>query len=182
MSQIYKNSGSGPTPPEVATSYVTDINSPAVPAANILNVIGGYTSTNNLNLIQTDGSSGGDTLTIQLTNTLQGFISTMDATPTNIITFNLGATPGIYSFAGNVEGFNTTDIAGGTYFLKIAVRTTGAAGVIIGTDFSDFFEEAAMATADAIATVVGNNLLVQVTGIAATAIDWRALINYRFVG
>ena len=40
MSQIIKNLASGPVPPAVATSYVTD-NGTAVPALNILNVIGG---------------------------------------------------------------------------------------------------------------------------------------------
>lgn len=39
MSQIYKSLSSGPVPPSVATSYVTD-SGVAVPAFNILNVLG----------------------------------------------------------------------------------------------------------------------------------------------
>lgn len=176
------NTSSGPVPPQVPTSFVTDVNSPAVPAANVLNVVGGETTANNLFGIRTDGSSGSNTLTIQQTNRIQGFISTNDATPTNIITFPLGATPGVFKFDGNIEAFNTTDIAGACYGFQIGIRTTGAAATVIGVSFDDDFEEAAMSTADFTATASGNNLIVTVTGIAAKAIDWRALTTYRFVG
>lgn len=57
MSQIIKNLASGPVPPSVATSYVTD-SGIAVPAANILNVIGGTGTT-------TSGSGNTITITVQ---------------------------------------------------------------------------------------------------------------------
>ena len=41
MSQIIKNLASGPVPPAVATSYLLDDGNSAVPAANILEVLGG---------------------------------------------------------------------------------------------------------------------------------------------
>jgi len=183
MSQIYKAlSSSGPLPPTIPTSFVTDVNSPAVPAANILDVVGGFVSTNNINLIQTDGSSGGNVLTVQLTNIVQGFVGTADATPTTIITFPLGATPGTYKFDGNIEAYDITDVAGACYGYQIGIRTTGAAGTVIGVSFDDDFEEAAMATANFTVTASGNNLLVQVIGIAGKNIDWRAIATYRFVG
>lgn len=56
MSQIFKSSLTGPVPPTVATSYVCDTGS-AVPAANILNVLGGTGSS-------TTGS--GNTVTINV--------------------------------------------------------------------------------------------------------------------
>ena len=46
MSQIIKNLASGPVPPAVPTSFVTDVNSPSVPIANIENVKGGETTAN----------------------------------------------------------------------------------------------------------------------------------------
>ncbi len=184
MSQIYKSLAAGPVPPSVPTSFVTDVNSPAVPAANILDVFGGFTSTNNINLIQTDGSSGGNVLTIQLTNIAQGFAGTNDGATHTIITFPLGATPGTYKFNGNVEAYDTTDLAGAAFEYQAAVRTTGAAGNFIGGSviYEDAFKEVAMATADINVTIVGNNLLVQVIGIAGKNIDWRAILTYRFVG
>ena len=58
MSQIYKSSAAGPVPPSVATSYVTD-NGVAVPAANILNVLGG---------VGASTSGAGNTITINVTS------------------------------------------------------------------------------------------------------------------
>lgn len=183
MSQFFIESASiSPPPPTVPTSFPTDVNSPAIPAANVLNVFGGETTANNLFGIQTDGSSGSNTLTVQLTNRVQGFISTNDATPTTIISFSLGATPGVYKFDGNIEAFNTTDTAGACYGFQAGIRTTGAAAILIGATFDDDIEEAAMATANFTVNVSGNNLLIQVVGIAAKAIDWRAFTSYRFVG
>lgn len=175
------SSSSGPIPPTVATTYVTDVNSPAVPAANILNVFGGDTTANDNEGIRTDGSSGSNTLTVQLTNRLKGTVTTIDATPTTIITFALGATPGVYTFNGDFTAFDVTDTAGASYSVVSGIRTTGAAAIEIGTQFDTNFEEAAMAAADVDVTVSGNNVIFQVTGIAAKTIDWDALFTYRFV-
>lgn len=175
------NTSSGPVPPDVPTTFVTDVNSPAVPALNILNVIGGDTTTNNDNGIQTDGSSGGNTLTVQLTNRATGQVTTVDATPTTIISFSLGATPGIFYFRGSIVAYDLTDVAGGAYDFSSGMRTTGAAATELGTEYKDVFEEAAMATADFNILASGNNLIVQVIGIAAKVINWNAEFTYRFV-
>lgn len=181
MSQIYKNLAAGPVPPTVPTSFITDVNSPAIPAANVLNVVGGSSTANSSNGIRTDGSSGSNTLTVQLTNRVQGTVTTANATPTTIISFSLGATPGVYTFSGDITAYDTTDIAGASYGVISGIRTTGAAAIEIGTQFNTNFEEAAMTTADIDVTVSGNNVVFQVTGIAATNIDWDALFTYRFV-
>lgn len=172
----------GSLPPSVPTSFVTDVNSPSVPIANIENVIGGATSANNNNGIRTDGSSGSNTLTIQLTNRISGTITTANATPTTIISFPLGATPGVYTFTGDITAYDLTDTAGASYGIVSGIRTTGAAAIEIGSQFDTNFEELAMINADVDVTVSGNNVIFQVTGIAATNIDWDALFNYRFVG
>ena len=84
MSQAgsFVQNGAGPIPPQVPTTFVTDVNSPAIPVLNILNVFGGQSSDNTDSGIQTDGSSGGDVLTIQNTNRLTGTVTTANATPT----------------------------------------------------------------------------------------------------
>lgn len=179
MSQAgLNNTSSGPVPPTVATSYVTDVNSPAIPAANVLNVIGGETTANNLLGIQTDGSSGSNTLTVQLTNRATGAIGTNDDSTVTIITFPLGATPATYTFDGFISGLNTTTPSGGSYFFVAGARTDGATATSIGVEFTSEFEEAAFAAADVDVTVSGNNLIVQVTGIAANNIDWLSQFTY----
>lgn len=176
------NTTVGPSPPTVATSYVTDVNSPAIPALNILNVIGGDTSDSDNFGIRTDGSSGSNTLTVQLTNRVRGNVTTTNATPTTIATLVLSATPGVYEINGSVAAFDVTDTAGASYSFTSGIRSTGALAIEIGTQFSTNFEELAMETADINVTVSGNSILIQVIGIAAKTIDWDCLFTYRFIG
>ena len=61
MSQIIKNLADGPVPPSVPTSFVTDSGT-AVPALNILNVLGGTGTTT---------SGAGNTITVTVKN--EGF-------------------------------------------------------------------------------------------------------------
>ncbi len=180
MSQAgQNNSAMGPLPPTVPTSFVTDLGT-AVPAANVLNVPGGSSVVNNDNGLMTTGS--GNTLTVELTNRQTGTVTTTDATPTTIITFALGAAPGVFYFRGSLAAFDKTDVAGGAYDYTSGVRTTGAAGVELGTEFKDEFEELAMENSDFNVIVSGNNFVVQVIGLAGKTIDWNADLNFRFVG
>lgn len=179
MSQIFRDSSTGPTPPTVPEQFTTDDGTIAVPAANNLNVFSRETTDNNLNGIQTTADpNGSDNLYIELTNRLFGAISTMDATPTPIITFPLGATPAVFTIDGFISGMNNTVVSGASYFFTAGVRTDGAAATAIGVEFTSEFEEAGMAASDVNVTVSGNNLIVEVTGIAATAIDWLSQCTY----
>src|SRR6478736_5725363 len=114
MSEYHINSANLPpvVPPDVPEVFPTDVNSPAIPAANILNVFGGDTRSDNDFGIRTDGSSGSNTLTVQLTNRVRGTVTTTDATPTPVITDVLTATPGVYEITGTVVAYNLTDTAG----------------------------------------------------------------------
>lgn len=168
----------GPVPPTVPTSFVTNSGT-AVPAANILNVLAQDSTSNDDNGITDTGS--GNTVTMLLTNRATGTISTADGSLTTVLTFPMGATPGVYFIEGNIVAFNTTDTAGGAYAFTSAVRSTGAAGTEIGTEFKDLFEEVAMAASDIFVSASGNNILLQVQGVAGKAIDWNAFLTYRFV-
>jgi hypothetical protein len=154
---------------------------PVAPTANNINVVGGSSIVNDANGITVIGNPGTSTETFTLTNRPQGQVTTSDATPTNIITFAAGAVAGTYAITGQVDAYDLTDVAGAAYFFTAGIRTTGAATVLIGAQFSTEFEEAAMVPSDIDILVSGNNILVQVVGIAGKTIHWDAIFTYRFV-
>jgi len=175
------NTAGGPSPPDVPTTFVTDVNSPAIPALNILDVFGADTTANNDNGIRTDGSSGSNVLTVQLTNRATGQIITPADALTTILTIPMGATPGTFMVFGNVQAFAASVPAGASYGFSGAFRTTGAAAVEIASEYHDEFEEAAFVNADIFLAVSANNILVQVLGINSVSVNWNSLLEYRMV-
>lgn len=172
---------SGPVPPDVPTSFVTDINSPAVPAANVLNVIGNDTTANDNDGIRTDGSSGSNTLTVQLTNRVQGTGQTMGAVTSDIITFT-PATIGTYDFHIRTAAYNITSILGAGYSIFGAVRFDGVNSNLCGSADTIDNEEGAMSACDIDIVVSGADIILRVTGYAAQTINWNAVGLYTFVG
>lgn len=200
MSQIYKSGASGPVPPIVATSYTTDIRNNdgtltpghAIPSGNVLIVKGRESSQNNINGIRTDADTeGSNNLFIELTNRATGTGTTTGATDADIITFDLGATPGVYTFDIKVSGFAHGGFGsplGTGYTIVGGVRTDGLAGTLLPTQVVDHFEEGALGVAPqatAKIVVTGNDAIVRVTGKtdggAGFAMNWSATLNYNFV-
>lgn len=183
MSQFFLNTISGPIPPSVATSYVTDINSPSIPVVNVENIIGGSVATSNDKGIQTDGSSGSNTITVELTNRIFGSTTTSDGAgqSQSFSTFPLGAVAGTYIFDANIVAYNVTDSTSATYKVSISRRTTGAADVGIQTDTFTAKEEGTMSGVIVTIATAGNNFSVNVTGLAGKVIDWKAVSTYVFV-
>jgi hypothetical protein len=169
---------SGSLPPQVPTTFTTNSGT-AVPVANNLNIFGIDSSANNDNGVFTNAL--GDTVNVVLSNRSTSVVSTANATPTTALTLSLGATPGVYFIEGNIVAFNTIDIAGGAYSFTSGMRTDGATATELGTEFKDSFEEAAMAPADFNIIASGNNVIVEVIGIAGKSIDWNVYLTYRFV-
>ena len=182
MSQAGINSStSAPPPPVVPTTFITDVNSPAIPALNILNVLGGLTSDDDTNGIRTDGSTGGNTLTIQLTNRFSGSGVTVGATTDDLINFPLGAVPGVYTFDFKVAGFDAVTPSAVGYTIVGSVRTTGAAGVLLTNQAIDAFEETATLACLGQLIVSGNSAILRVTGAAGLTINWHGNGEYTFV-
>jgi hypothetical protein len=152
------------------------------PTANNIFILGGTSTVNNSNGITVIDTPGTSTLTVTLTNQISGDTSTSTAVPKTLITFPLGAVPGVYTFSGDITAFDVTDTAGASYGVISGIRTTGASAIELGTQFNTNFEEAAMITADIDVTVSGNNVIFQVTGVALKTIDWDGFFTYRFVG
>jgi len=140
-------------------------------------VFGGSSSINNNNGIQTDGSSGSNVLTVQLTNRFGGGVTTIDATPTTIASLNLGATPAVFVFDIQISSFNATDINGDGYFISGSARTDGVSATLCGTPDKIINEEVSD-SADANMVISGNNVIVQATGIAGKTHRWRTVATY----
>ncbi len=191
MSQFFQGTTAGELPPPVPTSFQTNVNSPSIPIANLEKILGGTITTNNSNGIQTDGSSGSNTLTVQLTNRAVGTAATTGNTGINIITLPLGAIPGVYTFDCIVAGFAKTGVGaplGCGFTIVGAIRTTGASAILIPGQQVDHFAEGALITSltdVAQLNVSGNNALLVVVGASDGAagfiIDWQAVMNFTFV-
>jgi len=175
------NSGAGPVPPTVPTSFVTNVNSPAIPAANVLNVFGGTTNANNNNGIRSDGSSGSNVLTVQLTNRLQGTTSTVGATSSPIISFTPSAV-GTYAIEFRIAAYNSTSTLGAGYSIFGSVRFDGVNSNLCGISDKIVNEEGLMSNANCILSVSGATILLTGVGYIGQNIDWSAVGLYTYVG
>ena len=172
MSQYYRRVEGGS--PTVPTSFVTD-DGTAIPAANILNLLARDTTEDNANGIQTTSDpDNGNNLYVELTNRVQGITSTIGAVTADVITLDLGATPGTFTFEVTVSGFDSATPAGCGYRMFFAFRTDGVSATLIQDTDRISHEEAAVTAANAIAVASGNNAIVRVTGVAALTLNWSA--------
>ena len=179
MSQVGVFSDNAPGTIDIV-SITPDVGTnPVVPTAGgNVTIVGGAVSSFTDSGIRTDG--GLNTLTIELTNRVSGQVTTNNATPTTIITFSLGSTPAVYSFTGFTTGRSTATGDGACYFFDSCFRTNGTTATEIGTEVPTFFEDTSLLTADTTITASGNNVLVQVTGIAGT-VNWDGVLTFRRV-
>ena len=138
MSQIYTSVSSTPSVP---TEFVTDDGS-AIPAANILNVLGGQG-------IETEGS--GDTITINLTGVANNYVNVTNAmspyevtaddyfiscnSSTGAITIQLPNSPSLY------DQFVVKDRTGNASTNTITVTTVGGAILIDGDTSVEFVDD-----------------------------------------
>ena len=175
------STSSGPVPPSVATSYVTD-DGTAIPALNVLDVLGVDSTENNANGILTRANPNlSNNLEIVVTNRIQGTATTVGAVTSPMITF----TPtviGTYTIESRVTAYNTTSLLGGGYSLFGSARFDGVNSNICGLVDRIVNEEGAMSSANATMTVSGANILINAVGYAAQTINWSVVSLYTFVG
>lgn len=172
MSQIYKTVSSAPSVP---TSFITNSGT-ATPAANIINILGDSTSVTNDDGITTTGS--GSTVTIFLTNRVQGRIITTDATDQTLISFALSASAASYTFDIQIAAYDVTDDLASGYSIFGTIKSLSSVASIIGTPDKIVNEEGAMSACQANLVVSGNNAIIRVNGLAGKTINWNAVLTY----
>lgn len=174
MSQIYKAlTSSGPIPPEIPTSFVTDSGT-AVPAANVLDVFGNNTTINNSNGIQTTGAT--NVVTVRLTNRYTQPTTTVGVA-TSTVTILSALAAGTYVFDMSVGAYATSGgPAGNGYTIVGGVRSDGATATLLPNQQKDSFEETT--GANAVLGVSGNTITVTVTGVNGKNFDWLVTGTY----
>ena len=176
MSQIYvPGTGSSPAVP---TSFNTDSGT-ATPVANTLNILGNDTTDNDIDGITTTGS--GSTVSVLLTNRLQGSGSTTGATTADLITIALGASAAVYRLEFKVSGRDTTSGDGVGYSVLTSIRTDGVTATVIQSPFIDTDEDASLTGANIDFIASGNNGILRVTGVALRTINYQSVGYYILV-
>ncbi len=117
---------------------------------------------------------------VTLVNQGSGSGQTIGAVTDDIVTIDLGTTPGTFTISASVSAFETSTPAGAGYRLTAMVRTTGAAGVLIGAVTQIIQEEAALAAGTATVVVTANTAIIQVTGTAGLTVEWSAISDHVF--
>jgi len=178
------NRASGPVPPEVATSYVTQ-DGTAVPLANVL-IVNGFDSTeNNVNGIITKGGVVGtgtsNEVDVVITNRLQGTGTTIGATTADLVTFSLGAVAGAYTFSIDTIGFDAVTPSATGFKIQGTMRTDGATATLVGVPDETVIEDVGMLSADVSMVASGNNLIIRVLGVAGLTINWNTVSLYVFI-
>lgn len=183
MSQIYKPlTSAGPIPPIIPTQFTADDSTVGIPIANNLNLLSNDTTANNVNGIQTTTiANGSANHYTQLTNRIQGTVSTSGAVTSAIVTF----TPtlvGTYAIEYRIAAYNTTASLGAGYSVFGSARFDGVNSNLCGTADRIVNEEGTMTSANVTFTVSGANILLNGVGYAAQDINWSAVGLYTYVG
>lgn len=180
------NSGSGPVPPSVATSYVTN-DGTAVPAANILIVHALDSSEDNVNGIITKGGVAGtgvsNEVDVVITNRLHGNVQTVGAVVSNVISFTPPATIGCYKLFYQIAAYDSTDVTGAGYELEGCVVSNGSGFATKGTPTRTMNGDTSVFDVTLVDVVIsGGAIILQATGIAGKTIRWTAVLTFVFGG
>jgi len=179
VSQIIKSLLSGPVPPDVPTSFITD-DGTAIPLVNILNVDGLDSIENNNDGIVTRANPDlGNNLEIILTNRISVTAITSDgAGQTQTVTLMTPTNATAIEFNSSFIGYDSAnDEAAGGAQEGIARKSAGAV-TVIGTNDSFDESDAGLLTVDWDIIASGGDLIARFIGVAGRTIVWRCTFTY----
>lgn len=182
MSQIIKDLTSGPVPPAVPTSFVTQ-DGTAVPAANILIVNATDSIENNSNGVITKGGVVGtgtsNELDVVLTNRIHVTATTSDGGgQTQNVTVMTPVNASAVEFSTSFIGYDTANNeAAGGYQEGIA-RALGGVVSVVGTNDSLDEADPGLVSVDWNIVASGANLQAQLVGVAGRTINWTVLFTF----
>lgn len=185
MSQIYKDRATGPVPPTVPTSFTTDVRDntttgpgTAIPAANVLQILGRDTTQNNVYGLRSDANpNNGNVVQMELTNRAHLNTQTVGAATETVTIFTPTDATSL-TFTMTLTAYTSTgDVALGGQQIGLA-RKSGGSVTVIGTN--DTFDEydAALNTNDWEVVESGADLILRVTGVAGFTLNWEAVFTY----
>ena len=145
--------------------------------------VGGAVSTDaafNINLLTgagltSTGNPATNTITLSLDGYTLGTAQTIGAVTADVVTLNLGAVASSWIIEAKVTGFNAALPAGCGYNLIGSVRTNGVAATLNAIPDKIVLEGVGLAGCDANMVVVGNTLVVRVTGQLGLTINWKSV-------
>lgn len=163
------SSTSGPVPPAVPTSFVTDSGT-AIPALNILDLNGGQG-------IRVTGSSNNVVISL-LDVTYSGTATTSDGggQTANLNTTIPVPTSSTVSISVNMSGYSTGVVGLGGNMTATAINNAGVV-TIIASPIIHLNLSATLIGATFTAVVSGTNVLIQCTGKAGNTINWKGIIE-----
>jgi hypothetical protein len=179
LSQIYKSSSTGPSPPTVATQFTADDSTVAIPSSNNLNVFSRDTTDNNVNGVQTTADpNNSENLYVEITNRFHASGSTVGATTDDLVTFALGGSARTFLFNFNVAGFESSTPASAGFNTYTTVRTDGATATIVDDTDAITHTDSALTSTKAEVIASGNNAILRVTGEAGLTVSWTTVGTY----
>lgn len=171
--------GGGGTPIQTLTG---DSGGAVPPTANNIFVVGGTSTSNNINGITVVGNPGTSTETFTLTNRYTQTATTVGAT-TATVTILSALVAGTYTLDMNIAAYATAGgPAGNGYTIVGAVKSDGVTSSLcggVGAQQKDSFED--VVGANAVMNVSGNTITVVFTGAAGVTFDWIVTGTYVLV-
>lgn len=125
--------------------------------------------------LEVEGNLGAHSLTVVDTSKVYATVTTVDATPTALYTFPLANNEAV-TLNANIIAADTAFGNGASGTVVVGALRAGGGSTLIGIPTISIADNFAPPIA-VNALISGTNLIIEVTGIAATTIDWVAIVN-----